>query len=230
MVNAVSPGLEELHGLLQTYLGDLHSEFEQQFAITPDNGQIYWEEFMDFIRYEVLLPSNWKDSVPPKQHSELVSQFKEWKIMELEEKLATAETTPAAPETSSAESFSAETPTSSANVADEWSSWNATHENSDADAWSSWGTPKKDSKLPGAGFKKLDDMVIEKRNSSVRDGVVEGKRVERARAKLCEQTKGEISWICTDMDARKEKAVARLCNEFNKKLGMVDEGSDTETW
>lgn len=79
---------EELHSLLHSYLSDLDSEYEQQFANTPDKGQKYREEFLEFVRRDILLPSDWKDSTAPKKPFEVVSQFKELKIMELEKKIA----------------------------------------------------------------------------------------------------------------------------------------------
>ncbi|KAI1401215.1 hypothetical protein F4819DRAFT_338381 [Hypoxylon fuscum] len=82
--------LDELNYMHLSYLKELRIEFHQQFLENVDKGRKYREEFSEFVRLKILLPPNWEDATykPP---LEVVSRFKEWKIADLEKKLALAE-------------------------------------------------------------------------------------------------------------------------------------------
>ncbi|KAI1462125.1 hypothetical protein F4805DRAFT_194753 [Annulohypoxylon moriforme] len=80
--------LEQLNSLHRSYLGQLSQQFHQQFPNTVDQGHQYWEEFLEFVRMQILPSSELRDFTAYKPPFEVVSRFKEWKIAELEKKIA----------------------------------------------------------------------------------------------------------------------------------------------
>ncbi|KAI1209847.1 uncharacterized protein F4807DRAFT_75846 [Annulohypoxylon truncatum] len=93
----IKDDLEQLNSLHISYLDQLSQHFGRQFPNTPDQGRQYWEEFLGFVRPHILPFSGWRDSATYKPPFDLVSEFKELKIAELERKIArieSAHTTP----------------------------------------------------------------------------------------------------------------------------------------
>lgn len=88
MTQTTKDELEQLNALHLSYLDQLRQNFQQQFSTTVDQGRQYWEDFLTFVRMQILPSSEVRPSAAYKPPSQVVSEFKEWKIAQLEREIS----------------------------------------------------------------------------------------------------------------------------------------------
>ncbi|OTB06284.1 hypothetical protein M426DRAFT_9772 [Hypoxylon sp. CI-4A] len=80
----VNINFEQLNSLFRSYLDQLDKEFGERFTDPTHQGRQYKDEFHDFVRREILLPSDQSRLPECSPPSEVITRFMEWKITMLE--------------------------------------------------------------------------------------------------------------------------------------------------
>ncbi|XDG07255.1 hypothetical protein ABKA04_006870 [Annulohypoxylon sp. FPYF3050] len=88
MAQTTKDELEQLNALHLSYLDQLRQNFQQQFSTTVSQGRQYWEDFLAFVRLQIFPSFEVRPSAAYKPPFEVVSEFKEWKIAQLEKEIS----------------------------------------------------------------------------------------------------------------------------------------------